>query len=307
MTDHLVFSGNPLDRASNLRHDPNWVASQLAADESRYLVFSGLNVMAQPANPAHLVWLEAPSWRPLAENGTQPLLLGVQNGVAHFAVDLPPDLSTLPRFDGAEFADVRGIAPALSADEGGIVAQARALIDWHSRHRFCGVCGSSTMVQKAGSSRRCEGCGKEHFPRTDPVVIMVVWREDRCLLGRRSGRPGAAYSCLAGFIDQGETIEEAVRREAMEEAGALVDEVVYHTSQPWPFPSQLMIGCFAHATTDEIKVDELELTDVGWFTREQVRPALAGMSRDLTLPGSIAIAHHLISDWCERRHPLFAS
>jgi NAD+ diphosphatase len=128
---------------------------------------------------------------------------------------------------------------------------------------------------------------------------MVVWREDRCLLGRRLGRPPGSYSCLAGFVEQAETIEDAVRREVAEEAGIVVDDVVYHASQPWPFPSSLMIGCFAHAATDEVRLDDIELADARWFSREEVRNALIAPSETLTVPGPIAIAHHLLRDWSE--------
>jgi NAD+ diphosphatase len=207
------------------------------------------------------------------------------------------DPAALGLDDGALFSEVRGVAPALPIADAGIVAQARSLLDWHNRNRFCGACGSPTSIRKGGASRQCDGCSAEVFPRTDPVVIMVVWRGDRCLLGRRSGRPGGNYSCLAGYIDQGETIEEAVRREVMEEAGILVDEVQYHASQPWPFPSSLMIGCFAHAATEEVRLDDDELADARWFSREEVRRAVESPSETLTLPGPIAIAHHLLRDW----------
>jgi NAD+ diphosphatase len=296
MAGHIPFTSNPLDRASNLRHDDDWVAAQLQLAESRFLAFSRLNVLCRQAEATELVWLDGSCLDGLTDY-CAPVLLGLRDGVAHFAIDVLDIEATQLGFDGAAFGEVRGIAPSLSAADAGIVAQARSILDWHGRNRFCGACGSPTSVKKGGSSRQCSGCEAEVFPRTDPVVIMVVWRDDKCLLGRRSGRPGGAYSCLAGFVDQGETIEEAVRREVMEEAGVVVDEVKYHASQPWPFPSSLMIGCFAHAATDEVHLDDLELADARWFTRDDVRRALESPSEILTVPGPVAIAHHLLSDW----------
>ena len=146
--------------------------------------------------------------------------------------------------------------------------------------------------------RRCPRCEAQYFPRTDPVVIMVVWQGDRCLLGRRKGRAGGMFSAFAGFIDQGETIEDAVRREVAEEAGLVVDEVAYRASQPWPFPSSLMIGCFARATSREFQVDDEEIGEARWFSREELLQALDSPSPELAVPGPVAIAHHLIRDWC---------
>jgi NAD+ diphosphatase len=293
----MPFSGNPLDRASNQRHDDAWLEAQLAASEGRFLAFSKLNVLSRGADAAELVWLDAEA-RVRIANGAVPLLLGVRDGVPHFVLDLPEveDAAQLG-LEGALFSEVRGLTLSLPPGDAGIVAHARALLDWHDRHRFCGRCGAPTAVRKGGGSRECESCGAEHFPRTDPVVIMVVWHGDRCLLGRRRGRPPGAYSALAGFVDQGETIEEAVRREVFEEVGVVVDDVEYHASQPWPFPSSLMIGCFAHAASEEVLLDDLEIEQATWFTREQVRDALLNPSEFLTIPGPIAIAHHLLRDW----------
>jgi NAD+ diphosphatase len=199
------------------------------------------------------------------------------------------------------FAEARGLATVLPAGEAGIVAHGRSLIDWHRRHRFCSVCGTPTTSGQGGSVRKCGSCGASHFPRTDPVVIMVVHRGDQCVLAKRRNAPGNRYSCIAGYIDQGETIEEAVAREVQEEIGLRVDEVVYRASQPWPFPSTLMIGCFAHAATDAIEIDPNELGDARWFGRQEVLSALnaGGPDAPLTVPDRVAIAHHLIRAWAE--------
>jgi len=298
----IPFSGNPLDRAANLRRDDAWVLEQLGSVEGRYLAFSRLNVLARAAEQAELHWLESSVCEHL-EDGAIPLLLGVRDGVAHFAVDLTSlsDPIAAIGIEGADFADSRGIAVSLPEGDAGILAQARALIDWHTRHRFCGSCGSATVVASGGSMRKCPNCGDEHYPNPHPVVIMVVWRGDQCLLG--SGRQWAQqrYSALAGFMDLGETIEEAVAREVKEEVGLEVDGVVYQESQPWPFPSNLMIGCFAHVAGEDLTVDPVELSGARWFSRDEIRNALERPeSVEFGLPGPIAIAHHLIRAWTER-------
>ena len=193
----------------------------------------------------------------------------------------------------------RGIAPHLTLPESGLLAHAKSIVDWHARHRFCANCGAGTVPRLGGKERLCEACGAHHFPRTDPVVIMLVHHRDRCLLGRSRRRVTGLYSTLAGFIDQGESIEEAVRREVQEESGVRVGAVHYHSSQPWPFPSSLMIGCHGKALSTDIHIDNEEMTDVRWFSREEVRAALRRDNPDLQVPDAIAIAHHLIRAWAE--------
>lgn len=297
----IAFSGNPLDRAANQRRDETWLTEQNAALDARYLAIWRLNVLARDGEGSQLHWLSG-SVREHLDGGAEPLLLGVLDGVAHFAVDLSAleDPITALAIEGAKFADARQIAMDLPAGEAGIVAQARSVVEWHLRHRFCGSCGSPTVSGGGGSMRRCPSCKAEFYPNPFPVVIMVVWNGDRALLG--SGRAWAQqrYSALAGFMDQGETIEEAVAREVMEEVGLKVDQVVYHASQPWPFPAQLMIGCFAHVSEDEFTVDPVELSGARWFTRDELRTALdAPESVEFGLPGPVAIAHHLIRAWVD--------
>lgn len=304
MTVGLIpFGGNPLDRVSNLRQDEKWVAQQLAAPATRFLLVSGLNVLTHQSEGVELAWL-GQGWSDGPGAPPEPILLGLREGIAHFAIDISnrTDLIALGGASSGEFQEVRGVAASLPGPEAGIAAQARALIDWHQRHRFCPVCGGPTSSRKAGASRQCDVCGANHFPRTDPVVIMVVWRDDRCLLARRRGRPAGSFSCVAGFVEQAETIEEAVRREVEEEVGLGIDDVGYRGSQPWPFPSSLMIGCLAHATGEKTTVDGLEIAEARWFERAEIRPALSGSSYEgeLTLPGPLAIAHHLIREWCEQ-------
>jgi NAD+ diphosphatase len=303
MTERIPFTGNPLDRAGNLRHDEAWVAEQMASPHAKFLPVWKLHVLTHESEHAALQWLDGSVLQHGAE-GQMPFLLGVRDGVPYFAIDISHIAEPLPLLgvEGVRFAEVRDAGGRLDPDEAGLIAQARSLIDWHARHRFCPACGGATEPAEGGSQRRCTACKAQHFPRTDPVVIMAVWRDDSILLGRRRNATAPVYSTLAGFIDQGETIEEAVRREVLEESGIEVDEVRYLTSQPWPFPSSLMIGCHAHATSFESKVDDIELEDVRWFDRDSVRRAVYEPSPDLgfSVPGRIAIAHHLIKAWVDR-------
>ena len=172
------------------------------------------------------------------------------------------------------------------------------MIDWHQRHGFCARCGSPTTMAEAGYKRVCPNCNAEHFPRTDPVVIMLATHGDACLVGRGKQFPRGMFSALAGFIEPGETIEEAVRRELMEEAGLKVGRVTYHTTQPWPFPSSLMLGCHAQALSRDFQIDGQEIEAARWLSKDEARARLAHKIEDeIKLPATIAIAHHLIRDW----------
>jgi NAD+ diphosphatase len=300
--EYMPFSGNPLDRVSNEKKDETYPQGLLEDPNGRYLPFWRLSALTSNHGNTGLVWLDQLT-RSKVNGAGETVLLGLRDGVPHFAFDLSANADALSDRDieGAEFSETRGIALALSPQEAGIVAHARSLLDWHNRHRFCSTCGTLTAPRRGGSMRKCDACGAEHFPRTDPVVIMVVWRDDRCLLGRRPGRPAGNFSSLAGFIEQGETIEEAVRREVREEVGIEIDEVTYFASQPWPFPSNLMIGCFAHASSDDFVTDEDEIAEARWFTRQEVQDAVRGEAPEggLIIPNQVAIAHHLLKGWSE--------
>lgn len=295
-----TFAGNPLDRAEYQRRDAGWLAARERDPGSRFLPLRQLDVLLEGEDPARLAWVSGDA----AVDVKGPrFLLGLRDGLAHFAADVSDESDDLAWGDKRRFIDVRTAATLLSAEDAGISAQARAQVDWHARHRFCGSCGGPTEPLRGGQQRNCGSCGADHFPRTDPVVIVVVTDGERCLLGQSHGRLSQMrmFSALAGFVDQAESIEEAVRREVLEEAGVRVGAVRYHSSQPWPFPSSLMIGCHADALTTDLRPDDVEMQAVQWFDRATVRQALAGDDAELRVPASFAIAHHLIRAWAEGR------
>ena len=301
-----VFAGNPLDRGEVERRDENWIADKAKDSGSRFLPMRGPTVLVNAAatgngEPA-LGWL---GWKDLEPHVTSasPLYLGRLEDTCHFVIDVTKDepaAVSVEAMGGYRFEEARAAAEnLLSGPEAGMMAQGRAQVNWHNRHGFCSVCGHATDIRRGGQKRECPSCKAEHFPRTDPVIIMVVHDGERCLLGQSRGRLQAMnrYSALAGFVDQAEAIEEAVAREVMEEAGIRVKNVRYHSSQPWPFPSSLMIGCHAEADSTSIAMDDEEMTDVQWFDRSEVLLALEEKSEKLRLPGPIAIAHHIIKAW----------
>ena len=297
-----VFAGNPLDRGDRERRDEEWLAARAVDPTSRFLVMPDLDVPTTGDGDGVLRWLTHEGVVDLGIEAAESVFLGKQDGIAHFGLHMPGTDGAVERLgsdDSIELVDARSAAGFLSGPETGIVAQARSLLDWHNRHGFCSVCGHRTAMGRGGHVRRCPECQAEHFPRTDPVAIMLVHDGDRCLLGQSRGRLSRMrmYSALAGFIDQGESIEEAVAREVREEAGIAVRNITYHSSQPWPFPSSLMIGCHAEAATTDIHIDDEEMIDVRWFDRQEVIDALEGRSSTLTVPQPIAIAHHLIKTW----------
>jgi len=301
MEDIYCFGGNPLDRASERRDDVGWIAKLLGDPETRLLALRDLKPFTRGTTEPALDWQPVAQWRDQIDGGAPLIFLGIADGCARFAIDatgadIAPDLDTEP-------IDVRALAPTLASGEAAILAEARSLLDWHARHRFCAQCGSPTRIASAGWKRRCPECRASHFPRTDPVVIMLAVHGERALLGRNRRRPGARFSCLAGFVEPGETPEEAVRREVREEAGVRCGRVRYLAAQPWPFPSSLMIGFLTEALTEEITVDTEELAEARWFSREEIREMVARAAAGIddpsrpSLPAPIAIAHHICRRW----------
>lgn len=294
------FAGNNLDRSEVERRDPNWISSLIANPKTKFLLSKDL-LFPVKTTAKDLIWLDQKSLQQISNSVSEDLfyLLGIKDDVGYFALDIT-NLS-IDLNDNWEFLEPREIALYASENEVAIMAQAKSQIYWHSSHRYCSKCGSPSMPQKGGLVRVCQNCAMQHFPRTDPVVIMLVYKEQHCLLGQNRRRANGFYSALAGFMDHAESIEEAVRREVKEESGVDVTNVIYHSSQPWPYPHSLMIGCLAEAEDTQISIDEEELSDVRWFTREEIIKAFEaqkkGESHDFYLPGSIAIAHHLIKYW----------
>ncbi len=282
------FTGGTLDRADRVRHDPALLDAALADPAARLLVLDGLDPALDDAG--HL------SWTGLDAAAGELLFLGYDSGAPRFASALPPGHPVPPGRSPALFAMLDRFAPADAAN----YAAARSLVDWHGRHGFCANCGTATAIFRAGWARKCPHCGAEHFPRVDPVVIMLAELGDRVLLGRQPPWPPGRYSALAGFLEVGESIEEAVAREIHEEAGVRVRDVRYVASQPWPFPSSLMIACIGVADDDAITIDANELEDARWFTREEVRLAMArDPAATFGAPPPYAIANTLLAAWME--------
>jgi len=296
LTTSHVFSSNPIDRVQAERRNEAWLDAQLHHPRSRFLPFRKLSPAIHHSDAPQLGWMDSERALRLA-GGAQAILLGLHEGAAHFAFEVAEtDEGALT---GVEFVDARTVGAALPATDAGILAQARSMLDWHARNRFCPSCGGALASIEGGARRACAGCGARHYPQVSPSVIVLVEHQGRCLLARRAGTNTNRHSCLAGYVEPGESLEEAVAREVMEESGVQIADVRYHSSQPWPFPATLMVGCTAQATTDAIAVDGVELAFAGWFSRDEVRSALAGTNPDLTVPDAVAIAHHLIRDWIE--------
>jgi NAD+ diphosphatase len=300
------YAANGLDRAGHRRSDAAWLAEQMAHPRTLFVpVWRGQSLVlpngGQPA--AALLSRDAL----LSLTGDDTVLLGLGEERAYFAVDLSAheaplevmERAALPA-DPVEFTDLRRVGPLLARAEGALLAYARGIMHWHGRHRFCGLCGSATRSEQGGHVRRCvdPGCNTTHFPRTDPAVIMLVTDGERALLGRQAVWAKGQHSTLAGFVEPGESLEEAVAREVEEETGIIVEDVIYHSSQPWPFPASIMLGFYARAVSREIEVDTSELEAARWFERDFI---LSHKEDDeFRLPRRDSIARRLIEDWLKR-------
>ncbi len=301
----IPFTGNPLNRASEKRTDSNWIESKRRDPSSLVLPMWRLQPLLlgpEKSGPRLELGLVRPGIADsLAGAEATSIFLGLDGDRAVFALDVSEAgdaAKTGPLAELGHFRDARSAASMVSIKDAAIIAQAKALIDWHQRHGFCPRCGEPTKLMDAGYRRLCGKCCAEHFPRVDPVVIMLATHGEACLVGRGKQFPPGMFSALAGFIEPGETIEEAVRRELMEEASVKVGVVTYYATQPWPFPSSLMIGCFAKAESRDVKADENELAEVRWIERSVARELIEGKQVDgLRVPPPIAIAHHLIRTW----------
>ena len=293
-----VYAGGILDRASPLRGDEGWVEAHLANPDARYVAVWRGRHLVRGDDPPHAVMLAREAVAPAIDQGAPVVLLGIDDTVAYFAVDFSADddnPSDGALADHGVFLDLREFGGLIAAPEASMLAQARGLMYWHHRHRFCGVCGSPADIREAGHVRKCsnDACGIQHFPRTDPAVIMLVSDGDSCLLGRQTSWPEGRYSTLAGFVEPGESLEEAVAREINEESGVTVRDVRYHSSQPWPFPASLMLGFYATAVDPTITIDHDELEDARWFSRDELLTP-DGAKR---LPRRDSISRQLVDDW----------
>ena len=300
------FSARAFQRACDRRLEPDWLRDRLSDPSTRIVPVSrSRNLLRGEDTHPQAVLLSS------ADLGASPrfheaaILLGERDGTTYFALDLdelePANSALLPA--GATFRELRDVGPILDAEEGSLLAYARGITYWHARHRYCGDCGGPTRTTEGGHLRVCQrsGCERKHFPRTDPAVIVLVLHRDgaqaveRCLLGRQREWPTRLYSAIAGFVEPGESLEDTVLREVREETGVTVTHVHYHSSQPWPFPSSLMLGFTATALEDDIVRHDQELADARWFSRAEIVESL--VEGHLRVPRRVSIAYRLLEDW----------
>jgi NAD+ diphosphatase len=296
------FTGMALNRASAERKDPEWIRDRVRDPGSRAIAAGHEGVLVSERDGGGDAAALARVAIPEAQR-TEPVLLGLDDGTAHFAVDLDA-LPTAERdrlTDGGRVMGLREAGALLAPAEAGLAAYVMALLNWHRRHGFCANCGHATEVAEAGYSRHCPRCGADHFPRTDPVVIMTVEHDDRLLLGRRTGWPPGRLSVLAGFVSPGESAEEAVIREVQEESGIISRDPVFVASQPWPFPASLMLGFHAESDGGEPQATDGELEEVHWLSREAIEEASRGGDPGFQLPPPVSIARFLIDRWISER------
>lgn len=289
------YAGNRFNRLAERRADAEWLAQQLASGNAHLLpLWQGRNLVAGGASSPSIALIEHERLAPHIDS-EQLIFLGEFRGKLCFAVELPS--ASPPAIDEtAEFHELRFVGGLMDRDEAGLLGYARALVMWRDKHRYCGRCGSANVSINGGHVLKCsnEACKLQHFPRLDPAIIVLVSDGERVLLGRQAQWPAGRYSTIAGYIEWAESIEEAVAREVLEETGVVIDDVEYHSSQPWPFPSSLMLGFIAHAITTDIERTDGELEDARWFTRADLA------NGTVTLPPEQAISYRLIESWYDR-------
>lgn len=316
LAEQVTFGGSALDRAAEKRANPGEMAALRAdAKAGAIPIWRGKPLLrGEQGNMA--AWLDLDS--PVFADAGEHVFLGLDDGAPRFAFDvsaweptaLPdtlhnffdPSLQTHPSLPSDHvFAELRGVMTRLSPRDAELLATARALLEWHRTHGYCANCGAKSDISDAGWQRICPSCKRRHFPRTDPVVIMLITHGNSVLMGRSPGWPDGMFSLLAGFVEPGETIEAAVRRETFEESGIRVGEVGYLASQPWPFPASLMLGCWGHATSDAIEIDPNEIEEARWVSKEEMMDVFAGNSQSIIPARKGAIAHFLIWNWLRDR------
>jgi NAD+ diphosphatase len=299
---HLGYTQSLIERVAERRLDTAWLDARMNDAATRAYVIGGELIVLKQGNGVHDPAFTPEEARSLAPNN-EIVFLGLMDGAARFGIGITQaSAEELKARNDLFVIDLRSIAIQGLVTQNHLppLAEAKAMLHWHARHRFCSNCGAATNLVDAGWKRACPACKAEHFPRTDPVVIMLAVRGDRGLLGRSGRFAASMWSCLAGFVEPGESVEDAVRRETLEEAGINCGRVKYLFTQPWPFPMSLMIGCLAEALNDDIRMDATELVDCRWFTRDECAAMLMRKHPDkLTTPPPVAIAHHIIREWVE--------
>jgi len=298
MQNPNAFTRSPLDRAGHHRRDQAWLDQALASDATLLIPFHQQRpFVTEEGGVVAPGWMGAHARAAIARADARLLFLGLSpDGAARFAIDIDDEakLEGLGRFE-----DLRALGPRLSREDLATLGPAKAVFEWHVKNGYCANCGAPTRVSEAGWKRECPMCSAEHFPRVDPVCIMVPTFGDKCLLGRQRPWPRGMHSALAGFIEPGEAIEEAVARETLEEAGLVVRHVTMHSTQPWPFPHSLMIGVLCEVEHDRETIDTHELESGRWFTREEAKLLIAGKHPECWAPPPFAIAHQLLKSWAE--------
>jgi NAD+ diphosphatase len=301
-SNDIPLAAKPVDRAAHHRTDPEWLDAAIKRENVLVFLMQGGKPLLD-ASGKSLVWLgpEVARLQPQAER----LFMGKDKaGAPIFAISMAKGF----KLEGSliegtgEFTDMRGAAAGLELMQANLASTARSILEWHRSHRFCSKCGGESVVAEAGWKRVCPSCNGEHFPRTDPGAIMLATKGDKCLLGRQATWPAGFWSALAGFVEPGETVEQAAARELEEEAGIKADpaNAEYLFCQPWPFPSSLMVGIIIEADTTEVSVEQDELEAARWITREEARQVLAGTHPDIYAPPAMAVAHHILKEWAMR-------
>ena len=290
MDGHNIFAGAFVDRSGYRREDPEWLHAAINSDECLFVPVWGDQCLAK-GEPLHAVLINRQDVGDLLQE-QECIFLGMYRGRPAFALQIE-GVGDAPFADAGQFHDLRYLGSSLPADEANLVAQARALVLWHRAQKYCGRCGAVSRAESGGNTRLCVGdnCGIRIFPRVDPAIIVLVSDRHRCLLGRQQSWPDGRYSTIAGFVEPGESLEDAVKREVLEETNIGIHDIRYHSSQPWPFPSSLMLGFTATALTDSIRLNDGELEDARWFTRKELK---SGFPK---LPYRLSIARRLVDDW----------
>ena len=285
-----LLAHSPIDRLAHLRNRSEWIEEVLYSGAARFLPTQGSRSLVHVTDPPRPALLSTEELGELGAGIAAPVLLGIREQRYFFSVPVGKELPLPASF---EFRDLRPLAGLLEPWEASLLAYARAMAIWHRNHAFCARCGSGTELAEAGHARVCvsEECGRRHFPKVDPAVIVLVAHDERCLLGRQASWPQGRFSTIAGFVEPGESLEDAVRREVYEETGVRVSDVIYHSSQPWPFPSSLMLGFLAEARTEEIQLLDGELSEARWVSREDI------VKGETLLPPPVSIAYALVREW----------